>query len=230
MQAPALPGLFRDVPGFSFYFARGQSIAGVLNTLESKTNVNVVSAPKLLVLNNQTAALQVGDQVPIATQNSTSNFSNNSPTINSVEYRDTGVILKVTPRVNGSGLVLLDIAQEVSAVNLGAGTGGVGINSPTISTRRITTSVAVQDGEVLALGGLIRNSQTKGRAGLPFLSQIPVVGGLFGKQTVTGGKTELIVLLRPRVIRTIDDGRAITDELRAKIKTLEPFKSSGKIP
>ena len=230
VQAPALPGLFRDVPGFSFYFARGQSIAGVLNTLESKTNVNVVSAPKLLVLNNQTAALQVGDQVPIATQNSTSNFSNNSPTINSVEYRDTGVILKVTPRVNGSGLVLLDIAQEVSAVNLGAGTGGVGINSPTISTRRITTSVAVQDGEVLALGGLIRNSQTKGRAGLPFLSQIPVVGGLFGKQTVTGGKTELIVLLRPRVIRTIDDGRAITDELRAKIKTLEPFKSSGKIP
>ena len=228
--AATLPGLLRDVPGFSFYFARGQNINAVLNTLESKTNVNVVSAPKLLVLNNQTALLQVGDQVPIATQNSTSNIAGNAPTINAIEYRDTGVILKVTPRVNGSGLVLLDIAQEVSSVNLQAGSGGAGINSPTISTRRITTSVAVQDGEVLALGGLIRNSQTKGRSGLPFLAQIPVLGGLFGKQVVTGGKTELIVLLRPRVIRTIDDGRLITDELREKIKTLEPFKSSGTIP
>ena len=228
--AATLPGLFRDVPGFSFYFASGQNIAGVLNTLESKTKVNVVSAPKLLVLNNQTAALQVGDQVPIATQNSISNQSGNAPTINSIEYRDTGVILKITPRVNGSGLVLLDVAQEVSSVNLAAGNGGAGINSPTISTRRISTSVAVQDGEVLALGGLIRNTQSKGRSGIPFLSQIPVLGGLFGKQTVTGGKTELIVLLRPRVIRTIDDGRAITDELRQKIQTLEPFKSSGRIP
>lgn len=230
VPATQFPGLVRDVPGFSFFFAHNSNIAAVLNTLESKTNVNVVSAPKLLVLNNQTATLQVGDQVPVATQNSTSNFSGNSPTINSIEYRDTGVILKVTPRVNGSGLVLLDIAQEVSAVNLGAGNGGAGINSPTISTRRISTSVAVQDGEVLALGGLIRNSQSKGRSGIPFLSQIPVLGALFGRQSVTGGKTELIVLLRPRVIRTIDDGRAITEELRAKIKTLEPFKSSGKIP
>ena len=230
IPATQSPGLVRDVPGFSFFFANNSNIAAVLNTLESKTNVNVVSAPKLLVLNNQTAALQVGDQVPVATQNSTSNLAGDSPTINSIEYRDTGVILKVTPRVNGSGLVLLDIAQEVSAVNLGAGNGGAGINSPTISTRRISTSVAVQDGEVLALGGLIRNSQAKGRSGIPFLSQIPVLGGLFGRQSVTGGKTELIVLLRPRVIRTIDDGRAITEELRAKIKTLEPFKSSGKIP
>ncbi len=221
--------LVRNVPGFSFAFSPGSTINGVLNTLETKTHVNVVSAPKLLVLNNQTAVLQVGDQVPIATQNSTSTIDPNAPTINSIEYRDTGVILRVTPRVNASGLVLLDIAQEVSDVNLSAAR-GTGINSPTISTRRISTSVAVQDGEVLALGGLIRNMQTKGRSGLPFLSQIPVIGGLFGRQTTSGGKIELIVLLKPRVIRTVDDGRAITEELRAKIKTLEPFKSSGKIP
>ena len=221
--------LVRNVPGFSFAFNPSSTINGVLNTLESKTNVNVVSAPKLLVLNNQTAVLQVGDQVPIATQNSTATTDPNAPTINSIEYRDTGVILKVTPRVNGSGLVLLDIAQEVSDVNLTASR-GAGINSPTISTRRISTSVAVQDGEVLALGGLIRNTQTKGRVGFPFLSQIPIIGGLFGRQASGGNKIELIVLLKPRVLRTVDDGRAVTDELRAKIKSLEPFKSSGKIP
>jgi general secretion pathway protein D len=224
-----IPNLVRNVPGFSFAFSPSSTISGVLNTLESKTNVNVVSAPKILVLNNQTAVLQVGDQVPIATQNSTATTDPNAPTINSIEYRDTGVILKVTPRVNASGLVLLDVAQEVSDVNTTAAR-GAGINSPTISTRRISTSVAVQDGEVLALGGLIRNTQTKGRVGLPFLSQIPFIGGLFGRQATGGNKIELIVLLKPRVIRTVDDGRAITDELRAKIKTLEPFKSSGKIP
>ena len=228
-ESPTSLNLVRNVPGFSFAFAPSSTINGVLNTLESKTNVNVVSAPKILVLNNQTAVLQVGDQVPIATQNSTSTIDPNAPTINSIEYRDTGVILKVTPRVNASGLVMLDVAQEVSDVNLTASR-GAGINSPTISTRRISTSVAVQDGEVLALGGLIRNTQTKGRVGLPFLSQIPFIGGLFGRQATGGNKIELIVLLKPRVIRTVDDGRAITDELRAKIKTLEPFKSSGKIP
>ena len=224
-----IPNLVRNVPGFSFAFSPSSTISGVLNTLESKTNVNVVSAPKILVLNNQTAVLQVGDQVPIATQNSTATTDPNAPTINSIEYRDTGVILKVTPRVNASGLVLLDVAQEVSDVNTTAAR-GAGINSPTISTRRLSTSVAVQDGEVLALGGLIRNTQTKGRVGFPFLSQIPIIGSLFGRQATGGNKIELIVLLKPRVIRTVDDGRAITDELRAKIKTLEPFKSSGKIP
>jgi general secretion pathway protein D len=221
--------LIRNVPGFSFAFSPSSSINGVLNTLETKTNVNVVSAPKILVLNNQTAVLQVGDQVPIATQNSTATTDPNAPTINSIEYRDTGVILKVTPRVNANGLVLLDVAQEVSDVNTTAAR-GAGINSPTISTRRISTSVAVQDGEVLALGGLIRNTQTKGRVGFPFLSQIPVIGALFGRQATGGNKIELIVLLKPRVIRSVDDGRAITDELRAKIRSLEPFKSTGQIP
>lgn len=224
-----IPNLVRNVPGFSFAFSPSSTINGVLNTLETRTKVNVVSAPKILVLNNQTAVLQVGDQVPIATQNSTSTIDPNAPTINSIEYRDTGVILKVTPRVNASGLVLLDVAQEVSDVNTTAAR-GAGINSPTISTRRVSTSVAVQDGEVLALGGLIRNTQTKDRVGLPFLSQIPFIGGLFGRQATGGNKIELIVLLKPRVIRTVDDGRAITDELRAKIKSLEPFKSSGQIP
>jgi general secretion pathway protein D len=221
--------LVRNSPGFSFAFSPSSTINGVLNTLESKTNVNVVSAPKLLVLNNQTAVLQVGDEVPVATQNSTSNIDANAPTINSIEYRNTGVILKVTPRVNANGIVMLDVSQEVSDVNDNVAS-VQGINSPTISTRRISSSVAVKDGEVLALGGLIRNTRSKGRRGIPFLSQIPVIGGLFGRQTNDEQRTELIVLIKPRVLRTVDDGKAVTEELRAKIQTLEPFKSSGDIP
>lgn len=220
--------LTRDVPGFSFLFGNSGSLTGVLNALEGKTKVNVVSAPKLLVINNQTAILQVGNQVPILTQSSTSTIGD-SPVINSVEYRDTGVILNVTPRVNSSGLVLLDIAQEVSDV-LSSRAAGSGIDSPTISTRRVSTSVAVQDGEVLALGGLIRNVQSRDKVGIPFLSQIPIIGALFGRQAEQTDKIELVILLKPRVIRTVDDARAVTEELRQKIRSLEPFSTTGDIP
>lgn len=222
-------GLARDVPGFSFLFGNSGSLTGVLNALEGKTKVNVVSAPKLMVINNQTASLQVGNQVPVLTQNSTATIDPNAPVINAIEYRDTGVILKITPRVNGSGLVLLDISQEVSDV-LSARASGSGIDSPVISTRRVSTTVAVQDGQVLALGGLIRNVQTRDKTGIPFLSQIPIIGGLFGRQVEATDKIELVILLKPRVIRTIDDARAITEELRNKIRSLEPFSSTGDIP
>ncbi len=222
-------GLVRDVPGFSFLFGNSGSLTGVLNALEGKTKVNVVSAPKLMTVNNGTASLQVGTQVPVLTQNSTSTIDPNAPVINAIEYRDTGVILKVTPRVNGSGLVLLDISQEVSDV-LSARAAGSGINSPVISTRKVSTTVAVQDGEVLALGGLIRNVQTRDKTGIPFLSQIPIIGGLFGKQVEATDKIELVILLKPRVIRTVDDARAITEELRQKIRSLEPFSTTGDIP
>ena len=217
----------RVSPGFSFFFANAGSISATLNALESKTKINVLSAPKLMVLNNQTAALQVGNQVPISTQSAVGVVNPDSPIVNSIEYRDTGVILKVTPRVNASGLVLLDVAQEVSDVVAGT---TQGINSPTISTRRISTSIAVQDGQVIALGGLISDKSTRGKTGLPLLSRIPLLGGLlFGKTSVGQDRTELLVLLRPRVLRTIDDAQAVTDELRAKIKTVQPI-ASGRMP
>ncbi len=222
-------GLVRDVPGFSFLFGNAGSLTGVLNALEGKTKVNVVSAPKLLVINNQTANLQVGNQVPILTQSATATIGDNSPIVNGIEYRDTGVILNITPRVNSSGLVLLDISQEVSDV-LSSRAAGSGIDSPVISTRKVSTSVAVQDGEVLALGGLIRNIQSRDKTGIPFLSQIPIIGGLFGRQVEETDKIELVILLKPRVIRTVDDARAVTEELRQKIRSLEPFSTTGDIP
>ena len=216
----------RSFPGFS-YMLNTSDINAVLNALEQRTTLKVVSAPKLVVLNNQTAALQVGDQVPIQTQSSQSTVTGSAPVINSIEYRDTGVIFKVTPRVNAGGLVLLDIAQEVSDVSNRTISG---ISSPIISTRRIATTIAVQDGQVVTLGGLFRDSDTWQRNGLPLLSRIPVVGGLFGNHDKTKARTELLVLIKPHVLRSADDAREVTEELRAKIRTLEPFKTKGKIP
>ncbi len=218
----------RVFPGFSYFFS-GNSISATLNALEQRTKINVISAPKLLVLNNQTAALQVGDQVPVATQSAVGVVNPDSPIVNSIEYRDTGVILKITPRVNAGGLVLLDVAQEVSAVSQATASTSAENNSPTISTRRISTSIAVQDGQVIALGGLISSTRSKGSTGIPILSRIPVLGALFGRKNDTEDRNELLILLRPRVLRTIDDASAVTDELRSKIRTVEPIRT-GKLP
>lgn len=217
----------RNLPGFSYFLSKND-IQGTLNALEERTNVKVVSAPKLMVLNNQTAALQVGDQVPIQTQQATSVENPDAPIVNSIEYRDTGVILRITPRVNAGGVVLLDISQEVSDVSSRT---VAGISSPIISTRRVATSIAAMDGQVLALGGLFRDSRSFGKNGLPILSRIPVLGSLlFGNTKNLQQRTELIILLKPHVVRNPDEGRAVTEELRAKIRTLEPFKTQGAMP
>lgn len=215
-------------PGFSALYA-AKTVTAALNALEQLTTINVVSAPKLLVLNNQTASIEVGNQVPILTGSATSTITTNAPVVNSVDYRDTGVLLRVTPRVNSSGLILLDLAQEVSDVV--ASTSPSTINSPTISTRRIATSIAVQDGEVIALGGLIRDNRTDAKSGLPFLSRIPVLGPvLFGNINNADTRTELIVLLRPKVVRSVEDGRAVTEELREKLLALKNLIPAGTIP
>ena len=213
--------------GFNYFYSHS-SIAATLTALETLTKINVVSAPKLMVLNNQTASLQVGEQVPTLSETSTSTIGTNAPQVNSIDYRDTGIILKITPRVNSSGVVLLDLSQEVSAVV--PSTNSEDIGSPTISTRKIATSVAVQDGEVIALGGLISNSVNDIQSGIPFLSRIKILNSLFGSTNNNHTKTELIVLLRPRVVRSVDDGRALTDELRDKLQTLRPLLPSSSIP
>jgi general secretion pathway protein D len=184
------------------------------------TTVNVLSAPKMMVLNNHTASLEVGDQVPVVTASAVSTVGSNAPLVNSVDYRDTGVILKVTPRVNSGGMVLLDIAQEVSDVTT---TSTSNINSPTIEQRKFATSIAVQDGQTIALGGLIKDTRTKGRSGLPVLSAIPILGALAGTRTDSDVRTELLILLTPRVVRSAPDAEAITEDLRKKIQALEPL-------
>jgi general secretion pathway protein D len=212
------PGVVQNFPGLSFLYL-GNNVAATLNALATVTDVSVLSAPKLVVLNNHTATIQVGDQVPISTGSAVSTLTNGAPIVNSIEYRDTGIILKVTPRVNSGGLVLLDIAQEVSDV---LPTTTSAISSPTIEQRKISTSVAVQDGETLALGGLIKNQINKGRSTVPLLGNIPVLGHLFGDTTGGLVRTELVVLLTPHVVRTPVDAEAVTRELRDKIHLAAP--------
>lgn len=207
-------------PGFSYSFTSGRDIQVVLNALEDVTRVDVLSSPQILVLNNQTASLQVGDQVPIATQESTSTTTSDAPLVNSIQYHDTGVILKVTPHVNESGLVQMDVSQEVSDV--GATTSS-SLNSPTIQQRKINSTVAVQDGETVALGGLIKDSRSRERTGIPVLQDIPYIGNLFGTTNNSGTRTELLVMITPHVIQGVQKLRNVTDELRRKLSATAPL-------
>ena len=206
-------------PGFSVLFSSASDVRVVIDALDSVTDVNVVSSPQLMVLDNRTAELLVGDQVPVATQSSVSVNDPDAPIVNSIEFRDTGVVLKVTPRVNASGLVTLEIEQEVSDV---VETTTSGIDSPTIQQRRIQSSVAIESGETVALGGLIRNRRTDLSDGVPFLSRIPLVGALFGTKENVIEKTELLVLITPRVVRDRKQAREITEELRSRIDAFRP--------
>jgi general secretion pathway protein D len=207
------------LPGFSYMFSRASNIKIILNTLSTLTHIEVVSAPQGLVINTQTATLQVGDRVPIATAEAVSTITSTAPIVNSIEYEDTGVILKVTPRVNRGGLVLMDISQEVSQVS---STTTSSLNSPTIQQRKINSSVAIQDGETVALGGLISDSKEKDKSGIPFLEEIPILGNLFATTTHTTKRTELMVLITPHVVQRTEDARAVTAELRRKLPEVEP--------
>ncbi|MCK1545718.1 type II secretion system secretin GspD [Bradyrhizobium sp. 179] len=215
-SAVAAAALGPSTGGLSAALLRSD-IKATLDFLSNYTTVRVISAPKLMVLNNRTASLQVGDQVPIATSSSVSNITPNAPTVNSIQMYDTGIILRVTPRVNRNGRVLMDIAQEVSqSVPTTTST----LNSPTIQQRRVSTSVVVEDGQTVAIGGLIKDSRARDRTGVPWLKDIPGVGPLFGTSDDRIDRTELLVLIQPHVIRNAASADAATDELSAKLPML----------
>jgi general secretion pathway protein D len=190
-------------PGFSYsYFESNARVA--LNLLASVTDVTVLSAPSIMVLNNQSANLQVGDEVPVVTQTAQSVVDNDAPIVSAVQLRETGVILEVKPRINASDIVVLDITQEVSDV---AETTTSGIDSPTIQQRRFTSTVAVRNNGTVALGGLIRESYTDNESGVPILKDIPGLGYAFKSRDITKRRTELIIFLTPRIIRTDEDAQ-----------------------
>lgn len=204
-------------PGFSVLFS-GQDGRAALSAVAGLTDVKILSAPSLMVLDNRTATLQVGDQVPIVTQSSVSVTNPDAPIVNSVSLRDTGIILNVTPRVNDSGLVILDIDQEVSDV---VATQSSGIDSPTIQQRRITTSVSVRDGQSVALGGLMRERLSDTKTKIPLLGDVPLLGKLFSTTTTESRRTELLVMITPRVVRSTDASLQVTDDLVRRMKAVE---------
>jgi general secretion pathway protein D len=221
-----LGGVTSTFPGFSALFANADARM-VLNALEEVTDVNVISSPQLLVLDNQTARLQVGDQVPIVVQQAAPITGDLDTIVNSIELRDTGVILTVTPRVNAGGLVILEIQQEVSNVVRAETVTQSELATPTISQRLVSSTVAVQSGQTIALGGLITDNRNRSRSGVPILSSIPIIGVLFSTRNNTNARTELLVLLTPRVIDSAARAQAVTDELRRRLTGIVP---PGRLP
>ncbi len=206
--------------GFGYSFlSKSSDIGAVLNAQASINNVNVISSPSLMVLNNQEASIQVGDEISLSTgtvgiPGMTGSGSTGTTALTQNQQRKTGVKLKIKPRVNANGLVMMDVTQSVEDVAPGLVNGEV---NPRISTREIDSSVVVQSGESIVLGGLIKDKNTNGTGGIPFLHNIPVLGSLFGNTDKEGNKIELVVLITPRVVKSRQDAGSITDEFKRKL-------------
>lgn len=188
----------------------------VISALETHTDVKIVSTPQLTVVDQQTATIQVGDQVPVITKSVQDGSSGKAVIANDVTFRDTGVILKVTPQIRSSGEVLLDIAQEVSRV---VPTTSSQIDSPTISQRKVASTVLVPDGQAIVLAGLISSSDETSQGGLPgtrgnFLENI------FGQKKQSAARSELIVIIRPVIIRDQSDLRDVAAEVAEKMQAV----------
>lgn len=192
-----------------------------LNAAEARSQARVISAPSLLASDNIAASISVGTEIPMLTSQALVGGAQSQGTnlfTNTIQNRDTGVLLNITPRINSSGLVNLVINQEVSAP-LAAASGG--IQSPSIQKRSISTQVVVENGETIALGGIIQETRTFSSNRVPLLGRIPVLGMLFGSTSVSSQKTELIILLTPTVIRNSLEAQRATTELRDKLKELQ---------
>jgi general secretion pathway protein D len=206
--------LGRVLPGFNVLVGAENSPRVILDALHNVTNVKVLSNPSLVVLDNQPATLQVGDQVPFSTGTATVLTANNT-VVNTIDYKNTGIILRVLPRANATGNVVLDIEQEISSVAAGS----QGSLTPTISQRRVKSSIAIASGQTVLLAGLISETENRARQGIPLLDSIPGVGDAFSHQTNTRGRTELILFIRPTVIKDAVDAHVIAEEMRSKMNS-----------
>lgn len=199
-------------PGFNFAFKVPQAQL-VISALESQTEVRIVATPQLTVIDRETATIQVGDQVPVVTKSVQDTSSGSNVIANDVTFRDTGVILRVTPQVRSSGEVLLSIAQEVSRV---VPTTSSQINSPTISQRKVESTVLVPNGTAIVLAGLISSSEEDGSAGLPG-TQKTILESIFGSRKAASARSELIVIIRPMIIKDRGDLRDVVEEVARKM-------------
>jgi general secretion pathway protein D len=202
-------------PGFNFLIGSQSNPKAVLDALHSVTSVKVLSNPSLVVINNQAATLQVGDVVPVSTGSATVLSSSNT-VVNTIDYRNTGIILRVSPRINANGNVRLDVEQEISSVSSTSSSSST--LTPTVSERRVKSSISVASGQTVLLAGLISEQQNGNRSGIPVLDEIPGLGDAFGNQDKKGTRTELIIFIRPQIIHNGTDAHHIAEELRSKLR------------
>lgn len=211
-NSPAVAG------GFSYAFS-STNFAAAIDALTAITDLKVMSSPELMVLDNQTASLQVGDQIPITVRQATSVEDPLAPVVSSIQMRNTGVVLRVTPQVNAGGMVTMKIEQEVSDV----APSETPTTTPTIFQRTISSKVAVLSGESVALGGLISESNRNAQSGVPILSSIPILGALFRSTSVETNRTELLVLITPRVVSNQAEARMVTEDIRQRMSRVARF-------
>lgn len=206
--------------GFTFV---GSDPSGVVrarvNAALKDSKAKILAAPHILVSDNREARIQVGSQVPIATSQTTTPLGGTTPTnttTSTIQYKDIGIILKVKPQVNDSGLVSLDISQEVSSI--GDTVDVAGSKNITINKTEATTNLVAQDGETIIIGGLIREDASKSKDGIPLLSKIPIIGALFSNTTDSSTRTELIILLTPHVVKNQKEAGDVTSDYVNKFK------------
>jgi general secretion pathway protein D len=203
--------------GLSVFYSSA-SVRALLTAEATANKVNVISSPSLMVLNNQKARINVGQQVPISTGSSSVPLAGATlAQSNTIQYKDTGVTLEVTPRVNANGMVIMKLKQIVSNVVTVANPTQTQTQSPTIDKKEIDSSVAVHDGETIVLGGLISNDVTDNKVGIPWVYNLPLIGSLFGTTDKTNTKTELVILITPRVVKDKQDSRVISNEFKRKL-------------
>jgi general secretion pathway protein D len=217
-----------DFAGFTFgIVSAAGAVKALLRALATERKLDILASPSLMVLNNQAANINIGDEVPVVTQQQQSTIGT-ANIINSVQRQRTGVLLTVTPRVNKGGLVIMEIVQNVS--NVARGDEASTELGPTIQNREITSTVAVQSGETLVLGGLIREVNEFTESGIPILRKLPLIGPLFRSTTQNDNRTELIVLITPRAVQNMQEARMVTEELRSKMQGIRPWPLDDRSP
>jgi general secretion pathway protein D len=216
--------------GLTFAFVDKDKFRAVLNNLVAVSKAEVLANPHLLTANNKEATIQIGQEVPIVTNEQsslTSVTSGQTGVFRTLQQKDIGILMGIKPHVNEKRLVTLDIQAENTSVdqsNFGAnsdGSGGVG--SPSFSKTTTKTSVVVQDGQSLLIGGIIRTDKSKGYTGFPFLSEIPILGYLFRSTKETLSRNELLILITPHVIASPEEGREYTERFKERVEKLEPL-------
>lgn len=216
------PVLGHVFPGFNFLVGSETQPNIILDALHDVTTVKVLSNPSVVVLDNEPAVLQVGDEIPVSTGSATVLTTNNT-VVNTIDYRNTGVILQVIPRINVNGNVVLDIQQEISNVSDAT----AGTLTPTVSQRKIKSTIAVASGQTVLLAGLIGEQENGDRPGIPVVDKIPVLGDALGHTSRKANRTELIIFIRPQIIRDGVDAHFVAEELRSKLRGTSQSLSPG---
>jgi general secretion pathway protein D len=208
--------LQRVAPGLNLLLGSESQPRAILNALTTLTDVKVLSSPSLVALDNQPALLQVGDEIPITTSSAAVLANSAAPIVNTIQMRNTGVILKVLPHINANGSILLEVDQEISNV----------VNqdqqslTPTIAQRRVHSTVSVTSGQTVLLAGLISERNQQSRSGIPGLREIKFLGDVFGNTSNTKSRSEIIIFIKTKLIRNSLDASAVTEEFRERLQTM----------